>query len=72
VAGLDEFIERDVAHYKTENERAAYRAGMGTAAMLCDKIARRARGAARQRIAKKCGDHIWAVRDEIRVRDEQQ
>ena len=75
-----EFFARDVAAYTTERERAAYRAGMSSAAAICDRIAEEAEdsntsrkrltnvGAALVAIAKQCGDEIWKARETIKVK----
>lgn len=63
--------------YVTPEARAAYRAGMSTAAAACDYAAKefgsrtkmqREKAAA----AKLCGDMIEGLRETIRVRDEEQ
>lgn len=76
-AALLAFIDRDIACYKTREERAAYRAGLSTAAELADHAARRAAedGTVRGIVKKAAfdmsaamravGDAIWRVRDRI-------
>lgn len=68
-------VERETREvYKTPAERAAYRAGLSTAAAACDyaskeygsrTVLKRAEAAA----AKLCGDMIFGLRGMIRVSD---
>lgn len=72
-----EFITRDLHAYTTAKERAAYRAGMGSAAAICDAVARQAEesnrargritqaGVAMAAVATDCADRIWAEREKI-------
>lgn len=75
-------MRREVAEtYTTPEMRAAYRAGMSTAAALCDeRVAAikagnpgRGKGSVSQlgefgaHAAKSCGDAIWLARSEIKV-----
>ena len=68
--------------YKTAKERAAMRSAFGDAAALCDGLARdiadenRGRGGKGavtklglklEAIAKRCGDEIWNMREQIDV-----
>ena len=62
--------------YATQETRAAYRAGMSTAAAACDYAAKefgartimqREKAAA----AKLCGDMIEGLRETVRVRDDE-
>ena len=67
--------------YKTPELRAAYRAGLSTAAAICDEYAAHVKagnpgqkrgsvsqiGAFGAHIAKCCGDNISMLRDEIKV-----
>lgn len=62
----------ELDHYTTATERAAYRAGMSTAASVCDCVAaeydmRRASHKNRRRavVATICGNQIWLLRDMI-------
>ena len=77
--GWAECFARDVAIYQTESERAAYRAGMSTAAAICDHLAtelgrdNQSRGRLNQigeaivSAARTCGDRIWDWRAKIKV-----
>lgn len=77
-----DLMRREIAEtYTTPEARAAYRAGMSTAAAMCDERASvvRAANPGRKRgsassvgefgagIAKACGDAIEAARSEIEV-----
>lgn len=67
--------------YTSRDQRAAYRAGLSTAAAICDEVAARARAANPGRkkgstssvgeygagIAESCGDRIAQAREEIGV-----
>lgn len=73
-------IMRDFGAYSTPNERAAYRAGLSTAAAICDAVAKEAEtsntsrgrltnmGRELQNCAKVCGNRIWAAREMLFVR----
>ena len=73
---LLELVARETGEtYKTPEARAAYRAGLSTAAAACDYVAKecgsrnvvkREKAAA----AKLCGDLIEGLRATIRVRDD--
>jgi hypothetical protein len=80
--GARDIIAREVAEtYVTPEQRAAYRAGLSSAAMLCDEKATQVRKANPGRggkgvsqvgsfgadIAKQCGDAITAARAAINV-----
>lgn len=68
--------------YKTAGERAAMRSAFGDAAALCDALAReiaaenrgrKGKGAVTklglklEEVAKRCGDAIWQMREQIEV-----
>lgn len=76
-----EMMRREIAAtYTTPEERAAYRAGMSTAAAMCDEKAAAVRvdnpgrskgsvsavGEFASRVAKDCGDAIFSARNEIK------
>lgn len=72
-------IEGECAVYSSPDARAAYRAGMSTAAMICDQVAQSAKesnttrgkltmiGGELVRIAKVCGDEIMQARERVHV-----
>lgn len=77
-AQIVEMAQREIREsYKDPGERSAYRAGMSTAAAICDALAKHAAesnttrgkitqaGKALHAMAKACGDAIWNVRKEI-------
>ena len=79
---LKDFLARDLAAYTTEAERAAYRAGLSSAAAICDALKEevfagntKSRGngvtkigASLAAIAEIAGDRISEFRDKIAVR----
>lgn len=77
---LPDWIERDVECYPSEKERAAYRAGLGTAAAIADLMAKEVEkeGTVRGRLLKAsgdlaarlraCGDRIFDARAKIKVK----
>lgn len=79
---LNDFLARDLAAYKTEAERAAYRAGLSSAAAICDALktevlAGNAKsrgdgptkiGASLAMIAAIAGDRISEFRDKITLK----
>lgn len=82
---IEETVRREVAEtYTTPELRAAYRAGMSSAAAICDEYAAAIkkenstksgqvtmRGYALSGLIKQAGDRIWAMRETVRVRDEE-
>lgn len=63
---LQDLIIGETLIYKSPGERAAYRAGMSTAAMICDAHAKlRARNVAP--VARDCGDAIMRYRELVSV-----
>jgi hypothetical protein len=63
-----EIIDREVREtYTSREQRAAYRAGMSSAAAICDSVASGTYSARDNAIAKHCGDKIWAARDRVHV-----
>lgn len=78
---LDMMRREIAAIYTTPDMRAAYRAGMSTAAAICDEWAaavelrspgRRRRGSASDvgaSVARGCGGAIWDARNEITISD---
>lgn len=69
----------DLQTYKAPNERAALRAGLGTAAGVCDLFLQRIRqqhtkrgrltkeGLALMELVQEIGDAIWAEREKVDV-----
>lgn len=70
-----DMMERELrSSYVTPEQRAAYRAGMSTAFMACDYVAKECgkRNAAQRtkaETAKLCGDMIEGLREMVRVND---
>ena len=65
---LARIIERETNDtYRTPGERAAYRAGMSTAAMICDAYAKLVPNKKHAYVATACGDAIWRFRKLISV-----
>ena len=72
-------IAFDMQTYKTPNERAALRAGLGTAAGICDLILERIHrqhtkrgrltkeGVALVELAQEIGNAIWSAREKVDV-----
>lgn len=69
-------LEAEMPSYRTAGQRAAYRAGLSTAAMICDEVAAKKRivressiisGSSIHTVAKECGDLIWALRERVTV-----
>ena len=71
--GLVGLIEMETQEaYATHNARSAYRAGMSTAAMICDDYAMRMEADGRKEQAegaKLCGHGIWGYRERIHTVD---
>ena len=78
--GVKDFIARDLTAYATDRERAAYRAGMSSAAAICDALkaeivkdntSQRGRltktGASLAMIAEIAGDRITEVRETVSI-----
>lgn len=70
INSIEDFLARDLAGYKTDGERAAYRAGLGTATIICDAAAKRKRSGRIRDAVKECADAIWNIREAIKVRTE--
>jgi len=82
-ASIDDFLTRDLLAYPTESERAAYRAGLSSAAAICDALATEIRvghtksrgrgitkmGGALAQVAEIAGNRISAFRDKISVNE---
>lgn len=76
---IETLMEQEMAAYSTPGERAAYRAGMSTAAAICDAVCKeviasnttRGRlttaGGAMSDVATECGDRITAARERVPV-----
>jgi hypothetical protein len=69
-------IERDIAAYKTDEQKAAYRAGLSSAVAICDQIKGRFERETRKTkqwsaigALEICGALIWAIRGTIRLGD---
>lgn len=68
---ISDTIDREIDEaYTTDRERAAYRAGMSSAAAVCDQVARETWGRGRRKteqsaVAALCGDRIWELRARI-------
>lgn len=76
---VEDVIEGEMKSYATPMERAAYRAGMSTAAMICDSVAKDTRlanpgrrkgtasavGEFAAEIAERCGDKIMRARERV-------
>jgi len=76
-ATIDALIDRECREsYVTPEARAAYRAGLSTAAAICDLVGRdvegtTALGQQRKAVARMCGDRLMEVRKRIRVREDE-
>mgnify|MGYP001582719968 CR=1 FL=1 len=78
---IEDVIAAEFKSYSTPMERAAYRAGLSTAAMICDVVkadtekANTSRGrltnvgGAMAYVAERCGDKIMAVRERVPVQE---
>ena len=74
-------IDAEMKAYDTPDLRAAYRAGMSTAALICDAVARETRKANPGRrkgqasapgefaaeTAERCGDQIMKARERVTI-----
>lgn len=74
-ASIDTMMRETGETYRSPKERAAYRAGLGTAAGICDSIAKA--GGDRTHLqrekaatARQCGDAIWKARELVIVERE--
>ena len=71
----EQIMASSLRTYTTREQRAAMRGALSDAAHLCDAIAKQIMGPMstryqRRRIAKRCGDAIWAMRDKVTVPDD--
>ena len=74
---MDDMVERELQIYRTPEQRIAYLAALGTAAGICDRIARRTQesnttrgrvtqiGQAMADVAERCGNELWAARQHV-------
>lgn len=82
MAAIESTIMREVGYYPSADQRAAYRAALGTAAGVCDAMAdmvaqenrgRGGRGAVTKHgnelaaAMKQCGDALWALREKVTI-----
>jgi hypothetical protein len=72
------FMEADLEVHWSPAQRAAYRAGMSTAAAICDAVCAAITDDGRRKskskeamaeLAKKCGDEIWKAREKVRAEE---
>ena len=77
---LDAIMNADMTTYRTRETRVALRAALGSAAGLCDAMAKeleyqnKGRGGhlnkevvAMSNAFRRCGDEIWRMRDRVRL-----
>jgi hypothetical protein len=65
---LRKLILREVTEtYSSPEQRAAYRAGMSSASMICDSLAAFMSRKAKKDAALECGSEVWRLRELIRV-----